>query len=207
MMIRLAGHLIRLAMLNSRQLAILGYFRSSSGLSSQGVQELLKQNNFKSSLVTVKRDLAKLVQLSFIQAQGKGRAVNYSLTANGKLLAPIDAHAYCQVEPDKRAGISQYDFSLLSQAAEVTLFSAEDQDSLRRGTESYCCKSRSIPPSINKKEMERFIIELSWKSSKIEGNTYTILDTERLIRDGIEAPGKSKEEAIMILNHKKAFIL
>ncbi|MBI5469927.1 Fic family protein [Candidatus Kaiserbacteria bacterium] len=55
------------------------------------------------------------------------------------------------------------------------------------------------------KEQERFVIELSWKSSRIEGNTYTLLDTERLIREGVEAPGHTKDEAKMIINHKKAF--
>jgi Fic family protein len=46
---------------------------------------------------------------------------------------------------------------------------------------------------------------LSWKSSRIEGNTYTLVDTENLIRRGIEAPGHDKNEARMILNHKEAF--
>lgn len=55
------------------------------------------------------------------------------------------------------------------------------------------------------KELERFVIELSWKSSKIEGNTYSLLETETLIKESVEAKGKSKAEAIMILNHKKAF--
>jgi Fic family protein len=52
--------------------------------------------------------------------------------------------------------------------------------------------------------LERFTIELSWKSSKIEGNTYTLLDTEKLIREGVESVTNTKEEAIMILNHKKS---
>ena len=49
------------------------------------------------------------------------------------------------------------------------------------------------------------MIELSWKSSKIEGNTYTLLDTEKLILENKEAPGHSKSETQMILNHKDAF--
>ena len=48
-------------------------------------------------------------------------------------------------------------------------------------------------------------IELSWKSSKIEGNTYSLLETETLIKQSIEAEGHSKDEATMILNHKYAF--
>jgi Fic family protein len=64
-------------------------------------------------------------------------------------------------------------------------------------------------PVIFKKEWERLIIELSWKSSEIEGNTYTLLETEFLIKDFTLAKGKDKAEAQMILNHKKAldFIL
>ena len=58
---------------------------------------------------------------------------------------------------------------------------------------------------IKKKKLERLIIELSWKSSKIEGNTYTLLDTEKLILEHKEAPGHDKKEAHMILNHKDAF--
>ena len=49
------------------------------------------------------------------------------------------------------------------------------------------------------------MIELSWKSSKIEGNTYTLLDTEKLILENKPAEGKTKQETQMILNHKDAF--
>ncbi len=47
-------------------------------------------------------------------------------------------------------------------------------------------------------------IDLSWKSSQIEGNTYSLLETERLLKDKETASGKTKEEAIMLLNHKEA---
>jgi Fic family protein len=55
-----------------------------------------------------------------------------------------------------------------------------------------------------KKELERLAIDLSWKSSQIEGNTYSLLETERLLKDKETAAGKTKEEAIMLLNHKDA---
>jgi len=55
-----------------------------------------------------------------------------------------------------------------------------------------------------KKELERLAIDLSWKSSQIEGNTYSLLETERLLKDKETASGKTKEEAIMLLNHKDA---
>lgn len=53
------------------------------------------------------------------------------------------------------------------------------------------------------KELERLAIDLSWKSSQIEGNTYSLLETERLLKDKETASGKTKEEAIMLLNHKR----
>ena len=54
------------------------------------------------------------------------------------------------------------------------------------------------------KDMERLAIDLSWKSSQIEGNTYSLLETERLLKDKQTAAGKTKDEAIMLLNHKDA---
>jgi len=47
-------------------------------------------------------------------------------------------------------------------------------------------------------------IDLSWKSSQIEGNTYSLLETERLLKEKETESGKTTEEAIMLLNHKEA---
>ncbi len=50
----------------------------------------------------------------------------------------------------------------------------------------------------------RLLIDLSWASSQLEGNTYSRLDTERLIQHGKKAKGKNAIETQMILNHKQA---
>jgi Fic family protein len=63
---------------------------------------------------------------------------------------------------------------------------------------------QQLSDSEYKKELERLAIDLSWKSSQIEGNTYSLLETERLLKDRETASGKTKEEAIMLLNHKDA---
>ena len=55
--------------------------------------------------------------------------------------------------------------------------------------------------------LNRFLIDLSWASSRLEGNTYSRLDTERLIQFGQEAEGKDAKETQMILNHKAAIEL
>ncbi len=52
--------------------------------------------------------------------------------------------------------------------------------------------------------LNRLLIDLSWNSSRLEGNTYSLLDTQRLIDLGEEAEGKERLEAQMILNHKDA---
>ena len=50
----------------------------------------------------------------------------------------------------------------------------------------------------------RLLIDLSHHSSRLEGNTYSLLDTERLVLDGQPAEGKLDVETVMILNHKEA---
>lgn len=52
--------------------------------------------------------------------------------------------------------------------------------------------------------LNRLLIDLSWNSSRLEGNTYSLLDTKRLIDLGQQAEGKDQVEAQMILNHKDA---
>ena len=52
--------------------------------------------------------------------------------------------------------------------------------------------------------LSRLLIDLSWASSRLEGNTYSLLDTERLFRFGHAADGKDALETQMILNHKAA---
>ena len=52
--------------------------------------------------------------------------------------------------------------------------------------------------------LNRLLIDLSWNSSRLEGNTYSLLETERLLDAGEEADGKARLEAQMILNHRDA---
>lgn len=52
--------------------------------------------------------------------------------------------------------------------------------------------------------LDRLLVDLSWASSRLEGNTYSLLDTQRLIEHGQAAEGKGAAETQMILNHKAA---
>lgn len=55
-----------------------------------------------------------------------------------------------------------------------------------------------------RKIYNRLLIDLSYNSSRLEGNTYSLLETEKLVMEGIASPGKLDEEKIMIVNHKEA---
>lgn len=52
--------------------------------------------------------------------------------------------------------------------------------------------------------LTRLLIDLSWNSSRLEGNTYSLLETERLLEHGEDAAGKGTKNSQMILNHKAA---
>lgn len=53
---------------------------------------------------------------------------------------------------------------------------------------------------------QRLLIDLSFNSSRLEGNTYSRLDTQKLVEEGISAEGKVHEETVMIMNHKEAIL-
>ncbi|MDR2968675.1 MAG: Fic family protein [Tannerellaceae bacterium] len=84
------------------------------------------------------------------------------------------------------------------------LFTTAEQEKLETLQQQFRQNIAKLPPSLYKKEMERLAIDLSWKSSQIEGNTYSLPETERLLAERQTAQGKSLEEAKMLLNHKEA---
>ncbi len=156
------------------------------------------------SIVTVKRHLSEMVSEGILILAGSGRSTSYKISSKGRLFADVDVKKYCFIDPDNRKGLKAYNFNLLS-AMPVEIFTDQEQQILDNATDVYLKRTKDLPLTIQKKELERLVIELSWKSSKIEGNTYTLLDTEKLILENKEAPGHSKKEAQMILNHKDAF--
>jgi Fic family protein len=167
-------------------------------------EDLAPLSGTKISPATLRRDLRGLEGGLYIQRRGEKRGTRYEKTIAGALMSPIDARAYFQKEADARGGLGAYRHGLW-QAMPSNLFSVEECEVLDSATSNFVARSRDASDVVRAKELERFVIELSWKSSKIEGNTYTLLDTERLIREGVEAAGHTKDEATMILNHKKAF--
>ena len=190
--------------ISQKQQKIIGIFLEGGVISSSDAHDAILKMGEDFSLVTIKRTLSEMVSEKLLEIEGLGRATKYKISALGRIFAEVDAKNYSFIEPDKRHGLNSYNFGFLpSLPAEI--FSDGELKVLNDATKEYERRIKDLPLAIQKKELERLIIELSWKSSKIEGNTYTLLDTEKLILENKEAPGHDKKEAQMILNHKDAF--
>lgn len=177
-------------------------------LSSRG--DITAGTAFKGSDATLKRVIAAGIKAGDIVAEGKARATRYRLSPQAQLLMPLNLDTYFALEVDERQVHSSYNFELINGLlAETRLFSDKEQAHLDALQDEFRQHVNELTDNEYRKEMERLGIDLSWKSSQIEGNTYTLLETERLLRESKTAEGKTKEEAVMLLNHKDAlsFIL
>ncbi len=162
----------------------------------------------KFSLPTLKRDLKALKNKGYVTSTGVGKGTKYSQSPAYQLISPIDAEEYFGQEQDDRHIIDRFQFDLLYEILpEQSVFNERERQELYEVQKEYTRRITSLPEATRKSETERLAIDLSWKSSQIEGNTYTLLDTENLIKEKKTAAGKTQEEAFMLLNHKKAIDL
>lgn len=159
---------------------------------------------------TLKRIIAECVQKGDIVVSGKGKSTRYSLSAQAHLMMPLNIDTYFANEVDERLVQETFNFQLICEILpNVTLFTMEEKERLNAAHKEFLANMNTLSDVEYRKEMERLGVDLSWKSSQIEGNTYSLLETERLLKEKETAQGKTKEEAVMLLNHKDAldFIL
>ncbi|MBK9130029.1 MAG: Fic family protein [Gammaproteobacteria bacterium] len=146
---------------------------------------------------TIWRALKRLVDEGKLEVSGKGRATGYSLAGAAVV------HAYLQT-PYNRRRPTTYNKEFLDRYVPNKTFhlGAAERSRLH---ETGRPEPQPMPAgTYARRILERLLVDLSWASSRMEGNTYNILETERLIRFGQEAAGKDRKEAVMILNHKEA---
>ncbi len=185
-----------------RQELILDFIKKEKTASISQILKEIRRQEKNISRITISRDLKKLVGLNLIQQKGAGRNVFYKLSAEHSILKEIDVQKYFSVEAEERSIREKFNFNIFDQFKRV--FAEDEKLELEKLNAIYRKKMKVIPKDAFKKEIERLNIDFSWKSSKIEGNAYSLLETEQLIKNQKEAVGHSREEAIMILNHKKA---
>ena len=189
-------------MARDTSIEILGFIKQNPLVSSKEIHEALLSTV---GYATVKRVLSKLLSEKLIQKQGNGKASRYLISSAYELLCPIDIQEYFKLETDQRKIKTDFNFTLINDVLSfITLFSEKEMEYLLSLQNIFKANSSKLSEAGYMKEMERLAIDLSWKSSQIEGNTYSLLETERLLIEKETATGKTKDEAIMLLNHKEA---
>lgn len=191
----------------TRENEILQYLHYHPGSSRSEIEAGM---NLTESPATVKRILASLVDAGSAIVEGQGRATRYSVSPQAQVTMELDIDTYYQKEMDEREVQTSFNFELINNILpQVEIFTAEENERLNALQAQFTHNLEGITPTEYRKEMERLGIDLCWKSSQIEGNTYSLLETEKLLKEKQTASGKTKEEAVMLLNHKDAldFIL
>ena len=184
-----------------------------------GIREIANKLDEKIPRRTLQYRLKHLVNEGRLLTEGQKRGVKYRLpaakTIYGEIpkkdmeagksfsesIAEIRKYIRRPVETRKQAG---YDRKFLDSYLPNTNFylSEKERAHLRKiGTQV----TAEQPAGAHAKQiLNRLLIDISWSSSRLEGNTYSLLETGRLINFGKEAEGKDELEAQMILNHKEA---
>lgn len=154
---------------------------------------------------TMKRLLSAAIKEGNIETAGRGPATKYKLTPQAHVTMPLDLATYFDKDIDEREVQESFNFDLIRNVLpKVEIFTKEELEVLNAAQMELKKNTEGMTELEYRKEMERLGVDLSWKSSQIEGNTYSLLETERLLKDKQTASGKTKEEAIMLLNHKDA---
>lgn len=189
-------------MSDTRKQQIIDYLKIKGQCSSKEIFDAIGESF---SYATLKRILTDLIADNYLITSGRGKGTKYLLSPAYELICPIDIQRYYEKEIDERQIIENFNPEIITGALrKYNSFTDSELDKLILLHKEYQKNISELSETEYKKELERLAIDLSWKSSQIEGNTYTLLETERLLREKETASGKTKEEAIMLLNHKDA---
>ncbi|NGX48774.1 MAG: hypothetical protein K940chlam5_00364 [Candidatus Anoxychlamydiales bacterium] len=179
-------------------------------------EEIKKSLSRSLSSRTLQRYLKILVEQKSLSSEGKARARKYKLTSEvvtkekqskGSILILFKEAQKIQLKVTKsirkRARVNYHQKFLESYKPNTTFYLSE---SLRKKLfEMGKHPDGNYPAGTYAKQIfHRLLIDLSWNSSRLEGNTYSLLETERLLDLGIISELRDAKDAQMILNHKAA---
>lgn len=185
-----------------RELRIINFIKTNRNSSSK---EIFDNLTLDISYATLKRVLTKLIFEETLETTGKGKGTKYIISSAYELLQSIDLKKYYEKEIDDRDIQENFNLQVITNTLNKhSVFSRKELEKLVHLQKNYKTNIEQLSEVEYKKELDRLAIDLSWKSSQIEGNTYSLLETERLIKEKETASGKTKEEATMLLNHKDA---
>ncbi len=173
---------------------------------------------------TLQRRLKELVREDVVRVSGRGRATKYSLqvkpeSAIERADTPSEFIEAKSVIPlSNAARVIEGAVSQPIQKRKPIGYNREFLDSYKPNVSSYLTRAdkerltkvgitgfeNALGGTYAKEILQRLLIDLAWNSSRLEGNTYSLLDTQLLLDNGVPAKNKSASEAQMILNHKDA---
>ena len=189
-------------MLKDREVDIIEFIKTKKECSSKEIYDGI---SLAISYATLKRILTNLISENFIKTKGRGKGTKYFISPVYELIQPIDIQKYYGKEIDEREIKQEFNFKIITNVlSNHSIFTKSELSKLKEFQKIYIENISQLTENEYRKELERLAIDLSWKSSQIEGNTYSLLETERLLKERETASGKTKEEAIMLLNHKDA---
>lgn len=180
---------------------IFGIILQNAPISISEIQNLISE---KLSIPTLNRELAKLKVNGHIESIGNGPSLKYIVNLNNIVTVSINPDSYFKVDPDERKIIEKFNRDVFDTLKTISIFTKEELTLLNNLNATFQKKIKKNSRVQFTKEFERLMIELSWKSSQIEGNTYDLLDTEQLLKYHVITESYSKQETQMLLNHKTA---
>jgi len=189
-------------MIETRDQQIIDFVKKIGECSSK---EVFDNVDISVSYATLKRILTRLISENYLSTKGKGKGRKYIISPFLEVIQAIDIDKYYEKEIDERKINEGFNFSIINEVlAKHSVFTENELLKLNGLQAFFQNNIAQLSESEYKKEFERLAIDLSWKSSQIEGNTYSLLETEKLLKEKETAAGKTKEEATMLLNHKDA---
>jgi Fic family protein len=194
--------------LNKKKLALLHLLQQEA--SPLGLGQILKKLTGEPKERTVRRWLNEMAQEGLLEKKGHKRTTSYRILEQKR---EILGHCFTQ------ESLPAIDY------VQKPLYERNPTSYNGEWFETYQPNSSFYLPASNREQLykagaratnkdpagtyahqifNRLLIDLSYNSSRLEGNTYSLLDTERLLLSGASAEGKLDEENVMILNHKEA---
>lgn len=145
---------------------------------------------------SIQRAITKLVEMRIIQRAGPKNNPLYSVRYEHLLISDIPI----KLLEDEGRPDTTFNHELLNWLNHARLIELRDILDLN----IFDIDKKAQPVQMSAKDLEYLTVELSWKSSALEGNTYTLLDTQLLLTEGIKAKNHTEFETQMILNHRNA---
>ena len=181
---------------------VVAYLKEHGKSSSRAVFEAMEG---QAGYATVKRALGSMVAEGWLETEGNGKSTRYQVRPGFDIWVEVDMEEYFAKDAMDREIIAGYHFELLPHLhTNQDLFRPMEVRKLQDLQGRFSRQIQQLSRGQFQTEFERLAIDLSWKSAQIEGNTYSLLETERLLVLQQTAEGKTKDEAVMLLNHKEA---